>query len=294
MTPADLITGIVTRRGRDPGAVPEGLAEAVARRELRRKSAPGFAAVSRRRSRPSRPVAEAAEPRRAAAPRRGRVLMATIAIGRRPGRDRPPDDGSRRCSLVPRAGPAVRGLRDLRPRGARVRAHALGRRVRRRRAHRGRAGVHRPDPAAAVRPGPARRHQRGAPRRHPPARRVHRRSHDDAPRRRGPLPRRSRAADGPDVGRSGAVPAVSGHGPAAPARRDRGAQPALPARFRLVAAVRARSPTASTTGCASTASSCRGRHARRQPLGPSRGRRQRPDPSRLSWPRLRDRRRPAP
>ena len=42
--------------------------------------------------------------------------------------------------------------------------------------------------------------------------------------------------------------------PAPAAGRDRRAQPALPARLRLVAAVDARSPTASTTGCASTAS----------------------------------------
>ncbi len=46
VTPADLITGIVSDEGVIRAPYPEGLAEAVARRELRRTTAPGFAAVS--------------------------------------------------------------------------------------------------------------------------------------------------------------------------------------------------------------------------------------------------------
>ena len=73
------------------------------------------------------------------------------------------------------------------------------------------------------------------------------------PGHRAALPRRRRAADGPDVGRSGALPAVPGDRPAPAPRRDRRAQSAVPARVRLVAARRRPSPMASTTGCGSTA-----------------------------------------
>ena len=84
VTPADLITGIVTDEGVIRAPYGEGLAEAVARRELRR-SRPRASVRSRsgggaRGRRPAPAADAAAEP---AASRRGRVLMATVAIGRR-------------------------------------------------------------------------------------------------------------------------------------------------------------------------------------------------------------------
>ena len=71
-------------------------------------------------------------------------------------------------------------------------------------------------------------------------------------RGRGALPRGPRSADGPDVGRPGALPPVPGDGRAPAAGRHRRPEPALPARVRLVAAHRPRSTTASTTGSGST------------------------------------------
>jgi methylthioribose-1-phosphate isomerase len=47
VTPSDLITGIVTEEGVVRAPFDEGLAEAVARREVRRAASPGFAAVAR-------------------------------------------------------------------------------------------------------------------------------------------------------------------------------------------------------------------------------------------------------
>ena len=61
VTPADLMTGIVSDEGVIRAPYPEGLAEAVARRELRRTTAPGFAAVSAAAV-ASVPVAEPAAP----------------------------------------------------------------------------------------------------------------------------------------------------------------------------------------------------------------------------------------
>ena len=46
MTPSDLITGVVSDEGVIRAPFEEGLAEAVARRELRRASAPRFGALS--------------------------------------------------------------------------------------------------------------------------------------------------------------------------------------------------------------------------------------------------------
>ena len=53
ITPADLITGIVTDEGVIRAPYPDGLAEAVARRERRRASAPGFAALTREPATPT-------------------------------------------------------------------------------------------------------------------------------------------------------------------------------------------------------------------------------------------------
>ncbi len=105
-----------------------------------------------------------------------------------------------------------------------------------------------------------------------------------------PVPARSGSPDGPDVGRSGAVPAVPGRRPAAPADRHRRAEPALPARVRLVAAVVGHRRRGLLRDPRRRPPRRRGRDPRDQPAGPPRGRRQRPDPRRLSWTRLRDRR----
>ena len=183
--------------------------------------------------------------------------MATVAIGpARLGR-RPDDHGPRAAARVPRAGPAVRRLRDLRPRGPRVRADALGRR-----AATATTSValvleySGPDAPAAVRDGPTPTASRRscatssgrAPRTSP-------RRPDVAAGRRA---RSTASTPGPPMVRMwvdrAPLPAVPGDRPAAAAGRDRRAQPALPARVRVVAAVDARSPRASTTASASTAS----------------------------------------
>ena len=57
ITPADLITGIVTDEGVIRAPYPDGLAEAVARRERRRASAPGFAALTREPATPTQVAA---------------------------------------------------------------------------------------------------------------------------------------------------------------------------------------------------------------------------------------------
>ena len=210
------------------------------------------------------------------------VLMATVAVGRRSAAIARQTTDRAMLARLPRAGPAVRGVRDLRPRGARVRPDPLGRRLRRRRARGRRPRVHRPDAAAAVRHGPARRDQRGPARRHPAARRLHRRPHDDAAGRRGPLPRRP----GPqmvrmwvDRARFRPYPATVqrllpveigelnrlyqlGFASWLPSRRHR--------RRRLLRDAGQRPARGGR------------RHPRRQPGGAARGRRQRADPRRLS------------
>jgi methylthioribose-1-phosphate isomerase len=66
VTPAELITGIVTEEGVIRAPFGEGLAAAVARRELRRAQAPGFRAFAKAATAPSAdvpaPSADAAEP----------------------------------------------------------------------------------------------------------------------------------------------------------------------------------------------------------------------------------------
>ena len=115
MTPAELITGIVTEEGVVRAPFETGLAEAVAARARRR--GPSL----RRRGGAGRI--------RRSWPRRGR-LMATVAIGRRSAAIVARQTTDRAVLRdVPRAGPAVRRVRDLRPRGARVRADPLGRRA---------------------------------------------------------------------------------------------------------------------------------------------------------------------
>ena len=140
--------------------------------------------------------------------------------------------------------------------------------------------------------GAARRHRGDPPRRHPAARRVRRRAARDRCR---PSRPQYRVDPGPpmvrmwvDRARFRPYPA---DGPAPAAGRDRRAQPAVPAGLRVVAAVvsaiaegvyygiRVNGQLVAAAG-----------HARDQRAGPARRRRQRPDPCRLSRPRLRDRR----
>ena len=97
--------------------------------------------------------------------------------------------------------------------------------------------VQRPDAPAAVRHGPHRRHRDDPARRHPAARRVRRVRPEMLPA----VEAHYRVDPGPPmvrmwVDRTRFRP-YPGHGPAAPARRDRRPQPALPARLRVVAAV---------------------------------------------------------
>ena len=112
-------------------------------------------------------------------------------------------------------------------------------------------------PAAAVRHGPRRRHRGDPARRHPAARRLRRRAR---PRRCPPSRSHYRVepgpADGPDVGRPGALPAVPGRRPSGCCRsRSASSTGSTSSGFAVVAAVVARSPRASTTASASTAGS---------------------------------------
>ena len=176
VTPAELITGIVT----DEGVVRAPYVDGLAGRGREPCRAPGGDA---RRSASGRPP--------------DGVGRAGSAVR---GDHGPGHHGPGAPARVPRPGPAVRGVRDLRSRGARVRADALGRGVRRRRADRGRPGVHGTHAAAPVRDGPAGRRQRRPARRDPAAGRLHRGPDQHAAGGRGPLPRGPRPADGPDVG----------------------------------------------------------------------------------------------
>ena len=116
VTPAELITGIVTEEGVVRAPFETGL------RAARR----GRGALGRDARVPRDPSAPRPSRRRSARTRRGGRLMATVAMGRRGDDGRPDHHGPGAAARVPRARPAVRGLRDLRPRGARVRADPLG------------------------------------------------------------------------------------------------------------------------------------------------------------------------
>ena len=76
--------------------------------------------------------------------------------------------------------------------------------------------------------------------------------------------------------------------PTPAADRDRRAEPALPARFRVVAPVVVDRRGRLLRDPRRRPARRRGGHPRHQPPGTPRRRRQRPDPYRLSWPRLRD------
>ena len=155
LVPSGLVTAIVTETGvlRAPFGPAIAAAVAVGGRRVGRRRAGSrrwLAAARRRRpptdrrgrpereppgrrGRPDRMPPRRASPVDVAAlrnpPRGPGVLMAT---DRRRARATavagPQHDGPRAPARVPRARPAVRRVRDLRPRGARVPAHALGRR----------------------------------------------------------------------------------------------------------------------------------------------------------------------
>ena len=188
------------------------------------------------------PFAPPARPEPAdGARRRSPRLMASVAIpGRRTRGALTVQTISDRAVLraVPRDRPPLRRLRALRPRGPRVRPDPLGRRVRRRPARRARPRVLRADAAAAVRrwaaPDGIEAILRDVIR---PRAAYVAALPESLPAVETAVPPRPGAADGPDVGRPGALPAVPGRRPAPAPGRDRRAQPALPARLRLVAAV---------------------------------------------------------
>src|SRR5579862_6860389 len=188
---------------------------------------------------------------------------------------------------VPRAGSVVRRLRDLRPRRPRVHPDPLGRRLRRDGPGGRSARIRRVVAPAPIRDGPQRR-DRGRPARpgQAPGGLCRRAAHGAA-RRRGELQGGSRAPDGPDVGRSLHVPAVSRRYPPAPADRGRRAEPAVPAGLRLVARLGRDRQWRVLRRPGQRPPRRRGRDPRRQRLGPPRRGGQRPHPGRISGPGLR-------
>ena len=123
VTPAELITGIVTEEGVIGAAVRGRPAR---RGRGGRGALGGDARLPRRAPRAGHGIAASRRPadrRRAGRSR----LMATVAVGRRGAIVARATTDKARAPRLPRARPAVRGVRDLRPRGARVRADPLGR-----------------------------------------------------------------------------------------------------------------------------------------------------------------------
>ena len=158
-----------------------------------------------------------------------------------------------------------------------------------RRARRGRSRVHRPDAAAAVRDGQHGRHRaRSCATSSAPVPRTSRRRSDMLPA----IETQYRVDAGPQMVRMWVDRAhfrpVSGDRPAAVAGRDRRAQPAVPARLRLVAPVELHRRRRLLRVARQRPARRRRRYARHQPGRSSRGRRQRADPHGLPWPRVRD------
>ena len=111
VTPAELISGIVTEEGVVRPPYETSLAEAVAARQQRRGPRPGLPRSPARSSRREEP--------------------STDGVGRdhpSPDDARASDDRPGRPARVPVPGPAVRGVRDLRPRGPRVQRGRAGER----------------------------------------------------------------------------------------------------------------------------------------------------------------------
>ena len=265
VTPAELITGIVTEEGVLRAPFEDGAARAADRRGalgatpgVRARAASRADGIARGRRRAGRRRAG----RRPADGHASRSAGARAVVARA-------TTDRRDAARLPRARPAVRGVRHLRPRGARVRADPLGRSpATATTLDRARPRVHGPTPQPLFVMGRDRRHRGDPARRHPAAGRVRRRA-----ARRCCRPSRRTTASTPGRRWSGCGstgPRFRPY-PATVQRllpgRDRRAQPAVPARVRVVAAVAAPSPTASTTGCASTASSW----PRRAPTSSARG-----------------------
>ena len=141
---------------------------------------------------------------------------------------------------------------------------------------------------AALRPRRLRRDRARAGRPHPPAGCV--RGGPQRPAAGGGrvVPDRPWSADGPDVGRSSAFPSLPGRGPAAPAGRDRRAEPAVPARLRVVAAGLGDRGRRLLRDQGRRPPCVGGRDPRHQPGRPPGRRRQRPDAGPVSRPGLRD------
>ena len=224
-------------------------AAALAGRRNRRAGRPGDATTSRPSRQPTdgrsrdQPAARARGPRRAPdhGPRRSCESSSSAT-----GCSRPTPSATSRTASGPRPAGAPRGSGTSSTAVVLEYAGALA--------------------AAAVRDGRQRRHRAGPARPDPAACRVRRRAARAAAAGRCALPGGPGAADGPHVGRQGPFPALPGRGRAPVARRDRRAQPPVPARLRLVAAGVVDQPTASTTASASAGSlvSAAG-HARDQP-----------------------------
>ena len=235
------------RRASRPSAPTSATRPSTSRRP---SSSPGSSPRRASSGRPSSPACGRRPRRPSSAGRRSRATTGRRAPPPTPrsadghGRARSPgghgrshDHGPGTPARLPRARPALRRIRPVRPRGARVRPDALGRRDARRRRRRLVLEYNGPTPQPlfvmgrtdgiatilrdVIRPRAAYVAMRPEML---PAVEAHYRV-DPGP------------ADGPDVGGPGPLPPVSGHRPADPARRDRRPQPPLPARLRVVAAV---------------------------------------------------------
>src|SRR3954463_13875681 len=157
------------------------------------------------------------------------------------------------------------------------------------RSHRARPRVQRPDAAAALRDGSRGRDQRDPAGHHPTSCRLPRCAGVRAARRGERVSSGPGSVDGPDVGRSSALPPVPLERPTAAAGGGRGPPQALSARLRVVVAVLG-DRRRRLLRDAGQRPAHRGRgHARRQPGSPPCRRRQRPDPRRLPGSRVRDR-----
>ncbi len=238
VTPAELITGIVTDEGVIAAPYVDGLAAAVASREVaprrrRRRSASGRRA----------PRAAAAEP-----PRRGRGLMATVVLGRR-------------SATVARQTTDRELLRAFLEQDRLYAAYAICD-LEEREFGRTRWGVaYDGDELVAVgleytgpTPQPlfvmGRQDGISAILRdviRPRAAYIATQA-SHAPRGRGALPRGPGPADGPDVGGSGALPAVPGHGRSGCCPSRSASSTGSTSSGSRRGCHRARSPTASTTG----------------------------------------------
>ena len=270
VTPAELITGIVTE---------EGVIRAPYGRACARRSRGRAAAGRRRPGSSARP--RHGPPRRARRARRpwsASRLMATVAVGRRGGIVARATTDKALLRALPRARPSVRRVRDLRPRGARVRADALGHGLGRRPPIALVLEYNGPTPQPLFVMGRDDGVNRDPARPHPAAGRLRRRAaaaaaaDRDRPTASTPARRWSGCGStGPASGRT--------RRPSSACCRSRSASSTgCTSSASRRGCRRARSPTASTTASASTASWWPRPAPTSSALGPAGGRRQRPDP----------------